>query len=126
MKLLSVNPWTNMITIHSSNSVDPNDSSKLKVKKLLCSINFTEQLNDYKITKLIIIDEKQNCFEIDEKSYEKKENEIMIRNGPIWTSNHKMQIQVTLEKLTANSSDSSDSTNELKLTSELVEVENIF
>lgn len=115
MKLLSVNPWTNMITIHS-----PTKSSNSRVKKILCSINFTEQLNDYKITKLIIIDEKQNCFEIDEKSYEKKENEIMIRNGPIWTSNHKMQIQVTLEKLTA------DSTGELKLTSEFVEVENIF
>ena len=115
MKLSSVNPWTNMITIHS-----PIESSNSKVKKLLCSINFTEQLDDYKITKLTIIDEKQNCFEIDEKSYEKKENEIMIRNGPIWTVNQKMQIKITLEKTTT------DPIDKFEFTSEFVEVENIF
>ena len=123
IQLLSVNPWTNMITIQNDNPMyvmlsetNQNNQNSQKVKKILCSIQFTEQLDEYEIVKLFVINENKEEFEIKQRSYEKRENEIMIKHGPLWEKTSKLSIKIILKK----------NDNLIELISDCKDVENIF
>lgn len=95
IKIKSTNAWTKMITI-----VDKLDEKNNRAPKLLCSIEFTESLNDFEIKSVKLLkknsDHTNEIFQIETNSYEKREHEIMVKNGPFWNNNGTLSVEIIL------------------------------